>query len=76
MICFSEFGCCSTSREKEKKNNETKMAPPQRMRVANEKASKYITMRGNVPKSSVRLLQYNKSENDSKSFTIGRKKKL
>lgn len=36
-------------------NNELKMAPPQRMRVANEKASKYITMRGNVPKSSVRL---------------------
>jgi len=30
-----------------------KMAPPQRMRVANEKASKYVTMRGNVPKSSV-----------------------
>lgn len=29
------------------------MAPPQRMRVANEKASKYVTMRGNVPKSSV-----------------------
>ncbi|XP_004519873.1 PREDICTED: stress-associated endoplasmic reticulum protein 2 [Bactrocera latifrons] len=28
------------------------MAPPQRMRVANEKASKYVTMRGNVPKSS------------------------
>ncbi|XP_034481194.1 stress-associated endoplasmic reticulum protein 2 [Drosophila innubila] len=27
------------------------MAPPQRMRVANEKASKYVTMRGNVPKS-------------------------
>lgn len=31
------------------------MAPPQRMRVANEKASKYVTMRGNVPKSSVCL---------------------
>lgn len=29
------------------------MAPKQRMRVANEKASKYITMRGNVPKSAV-----------------------
>uniref|UniRef100_A0A1B0B959 Uncharacterized protein n=1 Tax=Glossina palpalis gambiensis TaxID=67801 RepID=A0A1B0B959_9MUSC len=29
------------------------MAPPQRMRIANEKASKYVTMRGNVPKSSV-----------------------
>ncbi|GLH11747.1 hypothetical protein R5R35_010749 [Gryllus longicercus] len=28
------------------------MAPKQRMRVANEKASKYVTMRGNVPKSS------------------------
>lgn len=29
------------------------MAPKQRMRIANEKASKLITMRGNVPKSSV-----------------------
>lgn len=29
------------------------MAPKQMMRIANEKASKYITMRGNVPKSSV-----------------------
>lgn len=29
------------------------MAPKQRMRIANEKASKYVTMRGNVPKSSV-----------------------
>lgn len=29
------------------------MALKQRMRIANEKASKYITMRGNVPKSSV-----------------------
>jgi len=28
------------------------MAPKQRMRIANEKASKYVTMRGNVPKSS------------------------
>ncbi|XKL66998.1 hypothetical protein PGB90_010418 [Kerria lacca] len=28
------------------------MAPKQRMRIANEKASKLITMRGNVPKSS------------------------
>nr|CAD7266969.1 unnamed protein product [Timema shepardi] len=28
------------------------MAPKQRMRVANEKASKFVTMRGNVPKSS------------------------
>lgn len=35
------------------------MAPPQRMRVANEKASKYITMRGNVPKSSVSAYQSN-----------------
>lgn len=31
------------------------MAPKQRMRIANEKASKYITMRGNVPKSSVSI---------------------
>uniref|UniRef100_A0A182KI25 Stress-associated endoplasmic reticulum protein n=1 Tax=Anopheles christyi TaxID=43041 RepID=A0A182KI25_9DIPT len=29
-----------------------KMAPQQRIRIANEKASKNITMRGNVPKSS------------------------
>lgn len=29
------------------------MAPKQRMRIANEKASKWVTMRGNVPKSSV-----------------------
>ncbi|XP_031634693.1 stress-associated endoplasmic reticulum protein 2 [Contarinia nasturtii] len=28
------------------------MAPKQRMRVANEKASKNITLRGNVPKST------------------------
>ncbi|XP_055693583.1 stress-associated endoplasmic reticulum protein 2 [Lutzomyia longipalpis] len=28
------------------------MAPKQRMKIANEKAEKYITMRGNVPKSS------------------------
>lgn len=28
------------------------MAPKQRMRIANEKASKNITMRGLVPKSS------------------------
>lgn len=30
------------------------MAPQQRIKVANEKASKNITQRGNVPKSSVR----------------------
>jgi Ribosome associated membrane protein RAMP4 len=29
------------------------MAPQQRIKAANEKASKYITMRGNVPKSNV-----------------------
>lgn len=29
------------------------MAPKQRMRIANEKATKNITLRGNVPKSSV-----------------------
>ncbi|XP_057376084.1 stress-associated endoplasmic reticulum protein 2-like [Daphnia carinata] len=28
------------------------MVASQRMKVANEKASKYVTMRGNVPKSS------------------------
>nr|ABN54478.1 ribosome-associated membrane protein [Oncopeltus fasciatus]BAN20216.1 conserved hypothetical protein [Riptortus pedestris] len=28
------------------------MAPKQRMRYANEKASKFVTMRGNVPKST------------------------
>jgi hypothetical protein len=31
----------------------SKMVASQRMKVANEKASKYVTMRGNVPKSSV-----------------------
>lgn len=31
----------------------TKMAKSQRMRVANEKASKNVTLRGNVPKSTV-----------------------
>ncbi|XP_044764777.1 stress-associated endoplasmic reticulum protein 2 [Coccinella septempunctata] len=34
------------------------MAPKQRMRIANEKASKMVTQRGNVPKSS-------KQQNDS-----------
>ncbi|KYN31699.1 hypothetical protein ALC56_13838 [Trachymyrmex septentrionalis] len=29
------------------------MAPKQRMRIANEKATKNITLRGNVPKSSI-----------------------
>ena len=29
------------------------MAPKQRMRIANEKATKFITQRGNVPKSTV-----------------------
>lgn len=32
------------------------MAPKQRMRIANEKATKNITLRGNVPKSSVSLV--------------------
>lgn len=31
----------------------SEMAPKQRMRYANEKASKFVTMRGNVPKSTV-----------------------
>lgn len=35
------------------------MAPKQRMRLANEKASKMVTMRGNVPKSSVSTLKLN-----------------
>lgn len=34
------------------------MAPKQRMRIANEKASKYVTMRGNVPKSSVSFIHH------------------
>lgn len=35
------------------------MAPKQRMRIANEKATKNITLRGNVPKSSVSVkIQY------------------
>lgn len=33
------------------------MAPKQRMRIANEKATKNITLRGNVPKSSVSFLK-------------------
>lgn len=33
------------------------MAPKQRMRIANEKATKNITQRGNVPKSTVSLFQ-------------------
>lgn len=32
------------------------MAPKQRMRFANEKASKNVVLRGNVPKSSVSFL--------------------
>lgn len=32
------------------------MAPTQRIKVANEKASKNITLRGNVPKSTVSLV--------------------
>lgn len=39
------------------------MAPKQRMRIANEIASKNITMRGNVPKST-------KVCNNIKSLTI------
>ncbi|CAG5106880.1 Protein of unknown function, partial [Cotesia congregata] len=31
------------------------MAPKQRMRIANEKATKNITLRGNVPKSSLKF---------------------
>lgn len=34
------------------------MAPKQRMRIANEKATKNITLRGNVPKSSVSSLRW------------------
>ena len=34
------------------------MVATQRMKLANEKASKYVTMRGNVPKSSVSLLLF------------------
>lgn len=33
-----------------------RMAPKQRMRIANEKATKFITQRGNVPKSTVSTL--------------------
>lgn len=33
------------------------MAPTQRIKVANEKASKNITMRGNVPKSTVSIAE-------------------
>ena len=31
------------------------MAPQQRIKVANEKANKNITLRGNVPKSTVSI---------------------
>lgn len=31
------------------------MAPKQRMRIANEKASKNVILRGNVPKSTVSI---------------------
>lgn len=34
------------------------MVTVQRMKVANEKASKTVTMRGNVPKSSVTISKY------------------
>lgn len=50
------------------------MAPPQRMRIANEKASKYVMMRGNVPKSSVIIHRYsneiegNKKVCENKSY--------
>lgn len=36
------------------------MAPKQRMRIANEKATKNITLRGNVPKSSVSRSFFNR----------------
>lgn len=34
------------------KRKAAEMAPKQRMRIANERATKNITLRGNVPKSS------------------------
>lgn len=34
------------------------MAPQQRIKVANEKASKNITLRGNVPKSTVSTIEH------------------
>lgn len=40
------------------------MAPKQRMRIANEIASKNITMRGNVPKST----KVRKSNNDLPNY--------
>lgn len=42
------------------------MAPKQRMRIANEKASKNILIRGNVPKSSVSKVFIEVSYNLSK----------
>lgn len=33
------------------------MAPKQRMRLANEKHSQNVTMRGNVPKTMVSLIE-------------------
>ena len=34
------------------------MAPKQRMRLANDKAAKNVTLRGNVPKTSVSVIIY------------------
>lgn len=39
------------------------MAPTQRIKVANDKASKNITLRGNVPKSTVRIRRKSVGEN-------------
>lgn len=49
------------------------MAPKQRMRIANEKASKWVTMRGNVPKSSVSWNAIFSWSNASKWFACEKK---
>jgi Ribosome associated membrane protein RAMP4 len=42
-------------------NTTDSMAPKQRMRIANEKASKNVTQRGNVPKTTVRMAMKRKT---------------
>lgn len=49
------------------------MAPQQRIKVANEKASKNITLRGNVPKSTVstfNVIPYGITQKIFKNFPV------
>jgi len=47
----SEQGQTEQEEEEEDRRKNNKMAPKQKMRLANEKHSKNVQMRGNVPKS-------------------------